>query len=190
MIKAVIFDCFGVLVGDGWLPFKRKYFGNDPDLLDQATNLNRQVDAGLMSYEDFIKSVAELSGQPYFEVKREIERNPPQEEVFEYMATKLKPNYKIGMLSNAGANFLSTLFTPEHLELFDAVALSYETGIIKPDERAYQIIADRLAVEPEECVFIDDQERFVTAARDFGMQAVHYRDYVQAIADLEYILAK
>jgi 2-haloacid dehalogenase len=189
MIKAVIFDCFGVLVGDGWLPYKRKYFAQDDSLFEQATNLNQQVDAGLSSYDGFIQSIADLAGRPYLEAKREIEQNPPQEELFGYIAKELKPSYKIGMLSNAGADFLPTLFTSEQIKLFDAVALSFETGVIKPDERAYEIIAERLAVEPAECVFIDDQERFVTAAKEVGMEAIHFQSFEQMQADLEKILA-
>jgi HAD superfamily hydrolase (TIGR01509 family) len=84
---------------------------------------------------------------------------------------------------------LPTLFTSEQIKLFDAVALSFETGVIKPDERAYEIIAERLAVVPAECVFIDDQERFVTAAKEVGMEAIHFQSFEQMQADLEKILA-
>ena len=29
MIKAIIFDCFGVLAGDSWLPYKYELFDED-----------------------------------------------------------------------------------------------------------------------------------------------------------------
>lgn len=190
MIKAVIFDCFGVLAGDGWLPFKRKYFAHDQDLFEQATDLNKQVDSGLISFDDFITGVADLSHISKEAAYEEIERNPVYEALFDYIETELKPVYKLGMLSNAGANFLPTLFSDKQIALFDAVALSFETGFIKPNEEAYQIICDRLDVEPEACVFLDDQERFVTAAREFGMQAIQFQDFEQARAELEQILAK
>src|SRR5690348_2888052 len=62
MIKAIVFDCFGVLTSDGWLPFKKKYFGHDSALTEEATSLNKQVDAGLISYDDFVPAVAKLAG--------------------------------------------------------------------------------------------------------------------------------
>ncbi|HWT55675.1 MAG TPA: HAD-IA family hydrolase [Candidatus Microsaccharimonas sp.] len=190
MIRAVVFDCFGVLVNDGWLPFKRKYFGEKPELFEEATSINRQVDAGLIGYDDFIQGVAGLAGLPKEQAYKEIEDNPVDAELVDYIAAQLKPHYKIGLLSNAGGNWLDHLFTPEQLKVFDATALSFELGFIKPDPRAYQTIADRLGVSPEECVFIDDQERYCTGASDVGMRAIWYRSFEQAKSDLEKMLAQ
>ncbi len=187
MIKAIIFDCFGVLASDGWIPFRVEHFGDKPGLLEVAMSLNKQVDVGLADYDDFIKKVAELAGVSAKATKKAIESNVPDEQLFAYIPT-LKRRYKIGMLSNAGDNWLDEIFKPAHVALFDAVALSYETGVIKPNERAYEIIVDRLGVEPNECVFIDDQPRFVTGAQDVGMQAILYTNFAQCRSDLEKLL--
>lgn len=189
MIRAIIFDCFGVLASDGWLPFKRKYFGHDKELFEQAGDLNKQVDAGLADYDDFIREVAKMAGLSEAVARQAIEDNPPHAELFEYIRSELKPKYKIGMLSNAGANWLPELFSAQQIALFDAIALSYETGVIKPESQAYHIIAERLGVGLNECVLIDDQERYCMAARDEGMQAIIYESLEQTRADLEKILA-
>ncbi|MEO6513250.1 MAG: HAD-IA family hydrolase [Candidatus Saccharimonadales bacterium] len=188
MIRAVIFDCFGVLTTDGWLPFKRKYFSDNAKLEAEATDLNKQVDAGLASYEEFISSIAQLAQVPRREAHKAIEDNVADEELFEYIARDLKPNYKLGLLSNAGANWLDKLFTEAQVKLFDAVSLSYQTGFVKPDLRAYQMIADQLGVDPQECIFIDDQERYCSAAREVGMQALVYTSFKQLQADLSPLL--
>ena len=177
MIRAIVFDCFGVLAGDGWLPFKQKYFGHDKELFTRAGDLNRQVDAGLADYDEFIREVARLAGIPEHEAYQQIEENPPHHELFDYIRQQLKPAYKLGMLSNAGANWLPEMFSKEQIALFDAIALSYEIGVTKPDPRAYHIIADRLDVAPDECVFIDDQERYCTAAAAEGMHAVRFTTF-------------
>jgi FMN phosphatase YigB (HAD superfamily) len=190
MIRAIIFDCFGVLTTDGWLPFKRKHFGHDPKLEAEATDLNKQVDAGLASYDDFLRSIAELAQVPDEEARRAVEDNVSDTALFDLIAHELRPHYKLGLLSNAGANWLDQLFTPDQVGLFDAVALSYQTGFVKPDPRAYQTIADRLGVEPDECIFIDDQERYCTAAREQGMQAIVYRSLEQLQAELSPLLSQ
>jgi HAD superfamily hydrolase (TIGR01509 family) len=190
MIKAIVFDCFGVLTTDGWLPFKRKYFSHDPKLLAEATDLNKQTDAGLASYEEFAHRIAELANVSYADVNKAIEGNVTDDELLEYIAAELKPHYKIGMLSNAGADWLERLFTDDQRNIFDAVALSYETGTIKPQPEAYQIIADRLAVTRAECIFVDDQERYCTAAREQGMQAVWYRNFEQFKQEIDALLAR
>ena len=188
MIRAIVFDCFGVLASDGWLPFKRKYFGADPKLFEQAGDLNKAVDSGLSSYDDFVPAVAKLANISTESAYEQIERNPANDELFDYIRAELKPRYKLGMLSNAGANWLPDMFTQEQIELFDEIALSYESGIIKPDPRAYHLIADRLGVKPGECVFIDDQERYCSAAQAEGMRAIVYQSLDQLRPDLEKIL--
>lgn len=190
MIKAIIFDCFGVLCNDGWLPLKRQYFGHDQALFEQAGDLNRQVDAGLADYQVFLQTIADLAGISPAEVRRRIEANPPNQELFDYITSELKPNYKLGLLSNAGANWLDDLFSQTQIDLFDAVALSYETGVTKPQPEAYRIIARRLEVAPEDCLFIDDQPAFCEAAEAVGMTALAYHSVEKLRAEAARVLHK
>ena len=189
MIKAVIFDCFGVLAVDSWLPFKEEHFGGDPRLVDAATKLNRQADSGVISNQEFIEEIARLAGVATELASQEIGRNPANRPLFNYIEQNLKGKYKLGVLSNASTDWTSRLFTPEQLELFDAIVMSYQIGFIKPDPRAYQAISEKLNSNLEQCVFIDDQERHCDAAREIGMKAVWYRDFKQFNADINQILS-
>lgn len=187
-VKAVIFDCFGVLTRDGWLPFRDKHFSHNKELYEQATVSNQKVNAGLHSYEDFIRELSMMSGESVEDTRRSIENNPPNEALFAYIRDELKPHYKLGFLSNAGANWLDDIFQPWQAALFDEVLLSYEIGATKPAAIMYETIAQRLGVEPEECVFIDDQARFCTGAREVGMKAITYESTGQVTSDLERLL--
>lgn len=180
-LQAIIFDCFGVLTTDGWLAFRNTHFEPGSDVFKQARALNVRVDSGLIDYPTFIQGVAELAGVSFDEVKRQIESNIANERLFTYIRDMLKPHYKLGMLSNAGANWLDDLFEPWQVGLFDEIVLSYETGIAKPDIRAYEVAAARLGFLPEECLFIDDQPLYVTSARESGMQGIIFTDTDEAI---------
>jgi len=105
-----------------------------------------------------------------------------------YIRNYLKPKYKIGLLSNLSARSIEQAFTPGERMLFDAITLASETGVAKPDPRAYQLAADRLGVKPEQSLFVDDFERRCEAAREQGMQAVLYDSYPQVVQELESIL--
>jgi epoxide hydrolase-like predicted phosphatase len=189
MVKAIIFDCFGVLTAtDGWSLFKLKYFNHEPSLLEQATSLNKQADAGLITYDDFIREIAGLAGISGQQASVIVDDSSPNPALFDYIA-QLKPHYKIGMLSNAAANWLSELFSPAQIALFDATLLSYEAGFIKPQPEIYELMAERLGLEPNECVFIDDQERCTTGAREVGMEAIWYRGFDQMKQELEQLTA-
>lgn len=190
MVKAIIFDCFGVLTTESWLLFKRRQFGVDTEAIEQVDSLSKQRDAGLIDYEDFYRGVAKVGKTTPEKIREACENTVVNKDVFNMIEKTLKPQYKIGLLSNAGANKLAQLFGSERLALFDAVALSYETGYVKPDERAYQKIAERLGVTPEECIFVDDQERYCTAAKEQGMQAICYENFADFKAEIITLLKK
>lgn len=188
MIQAVIFDCFGVLATDGWLPFRDKHFGDKPNLMEEARAHNVRVDSGLMSYDEFIRWLADTTGESFDDIKRLIEGNVPNEPLFAYIRDQIAPTYQVGLLSNAGANWLDTMFEPWQVALFNQVVLSYELGAVKPDPIMYETIAMRLGVLPEEAVFVDDRAEFVAGANAVGMHAIHYQDLEQVRADLEAML--
>jgi HAD superfamily hydrolase (TIGR01509 family) len=190
VIKAIIFDCFGVLTTDSWTPFKRRHFGHDPALMEEVSEKFRLVDAGLAHYDDFLTEIAKLGFFTAEEARVELDKNVADDELFEYIQLNLKPHYQIGMLSNAGDNWLNQLFSEEQISLFDKIALSYETGVVKPEPRSFQIIAERLGVEMTECIFVDDQERYCTAAQKQGMVPIWYKNFDQFKEDLAANLKK
>ncbi|GHH81147.1 hypothetical protein GCM10018793_37980 [Streptomyces sulfonofaciens] len=59
--------------------------------------------------------------------------------------------------------------------LFDAVVISCEVGMRKPEPEIFHHTARQLGLGPGECVFVDDLGRNVRAAQALGMAAVHHR---------------
>ena len=53
-------------------------------------------------------------------------------------------------------------------ELFDAVVISAEVGLHKPQPEIYLLAAERLGVEPAECVFVDDLRENCAGRRGGG----------------------
>lgn len=89
---------------------------------------------------------------------------------------RLKSAYRLAILSNADKNLVERLRDGMGIhDLFDTVVCSADVGMAKPDHPIYELAAKRLDLPPEECVFIDDMEGNVEAAREVGMAAVHYR---------------
>lgn len=188
MIRAVIFDCFGVLTTDGWLAFCEKYFDEESEEYDKAIASNKRVDAGLIGCDNFIDEVALLAGVSRQVALESIEGNTTNEKIFTYIKDTIKPKYKLGILSNAGANWLDELFQPWQVELFDEIVLSYQIGSTKPDKIMYQTIADKLGVLLDECIYVDDQERYVQGARDVGMHAIHFDNTRNVMTKIEELI--
>jgi epoxide hydrolase-like predicted phosphatase len=103
--------------------------------------------------------------------------------------SRLRPRYRTGILSN------SFVGAREHEQmryglanLCDVIVYSHEEGLLKPDHRFYRLVCDRLGVQPEGCVFVDDTPGHVAAARDLGMRAVTFVDTEQATRELDELL--
>jgi putative hydrolase of the HAD superfamily len=94
---------------------------------------------------------------------------------------------RTGLLSNSWG--LQDAY-PRHLfaELFDDVVISAEVGMRKPEERIFLLATGRLGLHPAECVFIDDIEGNITAARDLGFTAVHHTEPAVTRAELARLL--
>ena len=73
-------------------------------------------------------------------------------------------------------------------ELFEVVVDSAFVGTRKPEPEIYAITLERLGVPAEACVFVDDLEPNVDAAKTAGMRGIVHRDTAQTIAELESLL--
>lgn len=69
-------------------------------------------------------------------------------------------------------------------DIFELVIDSASVGMRKPDAEIYELTLRRLGVPASACLFVDDLQRNCDAARDAGMQAVHYRSAQQATAEI------
>ena len=97
---------------------------------------------------------------------------------------RLRSGYQVGLLSNATADARRFFKTSGIADHFDAITISGEQGVMKPDERIYRIALARLNVEPNEAIFVDDFSENVAAARTLGMTGVHFADPQQARREL------
>ena len=183
MIQAIIFDCFGVLLTENWLAFKKEKFGDDPDKLNRVTELNHLVDAGLLGEDDYIADIAALANITEQDTRRMLRSVSPNRPLIAKVA-ELKDKYKIGMLSNISSDWFVSQFASEELALFDVLTLSYQVGVAKPDPYIYYTAAEQLGVETAACLFIDDVEQNVTAANEIGMRGIVYSSNEQIFLEL------
>jgi 2-haloacid dehalogenase len=67
---------------------------------------------------------------------------------------------------------------------FEGVVVSAHEGLLKPDLAIYRLFLDRYGLEAGRCLFIDDSQRNVEAAREIGMNAVQFLDAQGLARDL------
>ena len=88
-----------------------------------------------------------------------------------------KKDLKLGMLANAPSKLVVPLKKEIPLNFFDVVLVSCEEGMMKPDQRIFELMAKKLEVKKEECLFIDDSQMDVQAAKKIGMKAIQFKGY-------------
>jgi epoxide hydrolase-like predicted phosphatase len=86
------------------------------------------------------------------------------------------------LLSNSWANEYPR---QDWEDFFDEVVISGEIGMRKPEPRIFEHALGKIGLAGQECVFIDDIEANITAARELGIVGVHHRDPELTIAELE-----
>jgi epoxide hydrolase-like predicted phosphatase len=197
MIRAVCFDLGGVIL-------RTEYQAPREHL---AARLN-------MEYEDLVKlvfnspsgrkaSVGEISDQQHWaNVMRKL--HLPDSEIGsvrdEFFAGdildrelldfthSLRPHYKIGLISNAWSDLRDYIVRQGFDDAFDAIVISAEVGVVKPEARIYRVALEKLGVAPEEAVFLDDFFENVEGAQRVGMHAIHFREPDQALTELKQLL--
>lgn len=88
---------------------------------------------------------------------------------------------RTALLSNSwGNDYPHDLFA----DLFDAVVISSEVGLRKPDERIFRHALALLGLDAADCVFIDDIEHNVHAAEALGIRGIHHTAPDTTIAEL------
>ena len=70
------------------------------------------------------------------------------------------------------------------MALFDDVIESSVEGIRKPNPEIYKLACQRISVEPEKCLFIDDLGINLKPAKELGMKTIKVLSEAQALKDI------
>lgn len=189
MIRAIIFDCFGVFYVDPVISFAENP-DSPKDIAQALHDLDKQAAHGMLDREEFIQQAAELFGISRAEADQRFFQGSVRNDQLLSYAETLRRQYKIGLISNIGADMMDGFFAAdERKKLFDTVVLSGEVGFAKPSQEIYEYAARKLQLATSDCVFIDDLEENCDGARAAGMQAIRYKTFAQTKDELDQLLA-
>lgn len=198
-VRAVVFDIGGVLEITPCVGFDRQWEARlglpSGEIGERMGDVWADGGLGAITLEDVHQAVRYRLGldEPQLvEFMTDLWREylgTANTELIEY-TRQLRPRYRTGIVSNS---FVGAREREQAAygfeELVDEIVYSHEAGLSKPDPRIYALICERLDVLHREMVFVDDVELCVAGAREVGINAVLYRNNVQAIAEIEKLLA-
>lgn len=87
---------------------------------------------------------------------------------------------RLGVLSNSWGPF----YNKTGWEIFEDAVLSRDVGLRKPEPEIFHLACERLNVEPGECLFVDDLQLNIDAARAAGMTGVLFTSTAETLRSL------
>lgn len=201
MIKTVIFDIGNVLVHFGWREVFQE-FGLEGEELERFADATVRhqawvdLDEGIITTEEakeaYAKEVPEY--REYIDrIYQEMDKMLVQYDYAIPWIKELKERgYRIYILSNWSKPAYDACQNTalSFLPLVDGVVFSYRELMIKPNKKIYELICNRYDINPAEAVFLDDTEKNIIAARDYGLHGIHFKSYEQGRRELEKLLVK
>lgn len=105
--------------------------------------------------------------------------------MFDAMRAARRNGVRTGLLSNSwGVDRYDRSHFPE---LFDAVVISGEEGIRKPDVAIYELAVKRMELPAAQIVFVDDLAGNLKPAADLGMTTIHHESGLHTVSQLEHL---
>ena len=194
MIKAIIFDFGNVICkfdNDLFIAeisrHTRKPTEELTDLIYNKSRLPILYETGIISSDEFYTQMVNLCGLNLSKeqfLKAYTNIFTPINSTLELIRA-LKKNYKIALLSNTSEWHFNYAIKPiEIFELFDAVSLSYEVKAMKPDRKIFDDCLTKLALQPHECIYIDDIRENSDQAAKMGMTGIQYNSNGELLKSL------
>jgi epoxide hydrolase-like predicted phosphatase len=197
-VRGLIVDFGGVLTTNVFDSFRafgeaegldpqtvKRAFREDPE----ALGLLRELERGDIEVEEFEPRFGERIGVADTDglVGRLFGGVGPDERMLEAVRQAGEAGICTGLISNswgAGLSYDMSLLD----ELFEAIVISGDVGMHKPEPAIYMLGAERLGLRPEECVFVDDLRENCQGAEEVGMTAILHRGADSTLPELEKLL--
>jgi putative hydrolase of the HAD superfamily len=200
-VRGLIVDFGGVLTTNVFQSFKQfaEAEGLDRDAIKRAFKedrealaLLRRLERGELDAAEFEPLFAERIGVRGDRVDGLVERLfagvGPEERMLDAVRGARAAGVRTGLISNSwggsGVHYDESMLE----ELFDAVVISGDVGMHKPEPDIFRLGAERIGVAPEECVFVDDLRENCAGAEAVGMTAILHRGPDTTVPELERLL--
>lgn len=192
MIKAILFDVGGVIVTHGSQidSFAKIFRTNDKEKLWK--NINHLVGplcSGDISEAEYWKRVAKSENINPSDIPENLwnlnyaETTIVDQDILLFIKT-LRKKYKTILISNTLKAHAEINIKRGVFEHFDDVVNSFEVHLSKDTIEIFNLALKRNKLTPDECIFIDDIQKFLDIGNSIGIKGVLYQNIIQLKNDL------
>ena len=141
-----------------------------------SLSIVRSYERGDINSKQFLAELARKLGikeDPLDFRQRFLDWHPRLYSSAETLISSLANECELALLSNTNTLHWNLIHSESPVfRYFSRLFLSYEIGLCKPDSRVFQFVLENISVSASETLFLDDMQENVTAANQFGFQAV------------------
>ena len=193
MIKWLVFDLGDVVLRrTEAIPDLARLLGVAPERLSTAYWTHRREYDRDSDALAFWSAVARDAGAeaPGAELVAELVRiddggwSVADEDVLALIDDATEAGLRLAVLSNAPSSMGRLIEGEPWATVFDPMVFSGDLGMLKPEERIYRHLLDRLTAAPDEVTFLDDRQENVDGALAVGIRAVLFTAAADARAQL------
>ena len=196
MIKNIVFDCSDTLLRFSALDELTKVVGDASCAAQIKATIHQSrawnlYDKGLMSEEGLRGEILPLfdeSDRPYaaWYLDNWLKCYAPIPGMYEIVSELKEKGWPLYILSDFPSCFdeLKARF-PDLFSLFIGMAVSCECQATKGDKGLFVHLINKFALDPKECLFIDDVPRLVENARSLGFCGIAFENAQRLRAQLE-----
>lgn len=181
-----VFDSFRAFCESEGLPPEtvKRAFREDPE----ALGLLRRLERGELSEEEFSPLFGERIGVEDTTdlVNRLFAGAGPDERMLDALRRARGAGVRTGLISNSWGD--GRYDREAFADLFDAVVISGEVGMHKPQPEIFVLACERIDVPAPACVFVDDLRENCAGAEEVGMTAILHRGADATLPQLERLL--
>ena len=171
-MKAIVLDMYGVIVkqtGDDFVPYVQQTFPNLSE--EEICTPWFKADIGEMTSLEVWEALG-FKGD-LEKIEKEYLDTIELTDGFIDFVEKARNKYKLAIISNDSSRWSKYLREKFDInKYFDAISISGDLKIKKPDERIFLLTIEKLGLKAEDCIYIDDRRSNLTAAKKVGMKPI------------------
>ena len=192
-IRTIIFDLGEVLIGGLYgieRPLSERLTIHEEDILQVFAGPHlKDFCCGRITEDEYLWGILQRQGWslPLAELKQIVRANlrrcvPGMDAILSGLSSR----YQLVVHSDHAREWVSYVRAVHpFLERFERGFFSFDLGHTKDEPQAFRKVLAALDRRPRECLFIDDQERNVRAAKSVGLATIRFVDPAQLVCALE-----
>ena len=194
MIRNIVFDIGNVLTDFRWEEFLADK-GFDGEMIRRIAKASvesplwKEIDRGEWDREklmqEFVKLDPEIEEELHLAYDDVHGMVTPRDYAIPWIKELKEKGYRVYYLSNfSDKAYVECADALGFLPYTDGGILSYRERMVKPEPEIYRRLLERYGLKAEECVFLDDLEVNVEAARAEGIAGIVFKTREQAQEEL------